>query len=384
MRKLKFIFVILLLSGNYTYAQVDYDFSGYVNEFPVVQFVKDDLSALYGIEKNFVLNLMRLRLRPVIYFGENGRLNIEVESSFLYYQSVTGFFSSNAVKSPRQLVNLKWLIKNDKNISVLNFIDRLYYRHGFDWGNIIIGRQRIAWGTGRVWNPVDLFNPINPTTFYKIEKDGADAIAVKYYLGSFSDLNIVFNPSEKFNDSNFGMRLRSNISEYDFSIIAGRFDKRMVAGFDLAGNLYEAGLRAEGLLSFGDERQPESFVKFIVGIDYQFTSKFYALAEYHFNGEGKTDKNEYQFERLIKGEILNLNKNYIALSGVYQLTPLLTTTISSINNLNDGSLFGGLILSYSYSDNVYWNIGGQYFAGGDFTEYRYYPNSLYLQLEYYF
>ncbi len=373
-----------LISATYTFGQVDYDLSGYINEFPVMQFVRDDLSRELGIDKNFALNLMRLRVRPVIYFGDNGRLNIEVESAFLFYQNLTGFFSTNAVKSMRQIINLKWLVKNDKNISVLNFIDRLYYRHGYDWGNIVIGRQRIAWGTGRIWNPVDLFNPINPTTFYKIEKDGADAIAVKYYLGSFSDLNVVFNPSEKLNESNIGVRLRSNISGYDLSFIAGRFDKRGVAGFDLAGNLDDAGIRAEGLLSFGNKQQPESFFKYIVGIDYQFTSKFYALAEYHYNGEGKTNKLDYEFDRLVDGEILNLNKNYIALSGVYQLTPLLSATVSLINNLNDGSFFSGLTLNYSYSDNTYLNIGGQYFSGGSLTEYWYYSNTVYMQLEYYF
>ncbi len=384
MKKVKnFLFISFILFST-SFAQIDYDFSGYINEFPMVQIVNQSLSELYGIDKSFALNLTRVRLRPVLNFGDNGRLNIEAESAIFYYQNLTGFFSANAAKSPRQVVNMKWLIKNDNNVSALNFIDRLYYRQGFDWGNIIIGRQRISWGTGRIWNPVDLFNPLNPTTFYKIEKDGADAVSLKYYLGDFSDLNIVFNPAEKIGDSNAGIRLRSNFGENDVSFITGRFDKKIVAGFDYAGNLSDAGIRAEGLFSFGEKKKSQNNFKLIAGADYQFTPDFYALAEYHYNGEGKTDKTKYEFDRLLKGEILNLNKNYLALSGMYQLTPLLNSTFFFISSLNDKSSFYGLTFNYSYSDNLYLNLGGQYFSGSSFTEYWYYPNSAYLQVEYYF
>ena len=35
----------------------------------------------------------------------------------------------------------------------------------YDWGGgqLSVGRQRIAWGSGRLWNPTDRFNPVAPT-----------------------------------------------------------------------------------------------------------------------------------------------------------------------------------------------------------------------------
>lgn len=376
----KFIFTALILSS-VSFGQIDFEFSGYVDEFPMIQFIPQKLSRIYGVDKSFALNLLRIRVRPVIYLSENDRINIEAESDIIYYQNITGFFSANADLSPRQVVNMKWLLKDDKNISALNFIDRLYYRRGFDWGNVIIGRQRISWGTGRIWNPIDLFNPLNPTTFYKIEKDGADAVSFKYYLGDFSDINIVFNPTQRIGDSNFGVRIRSNLEENDFSVIAGRFDMKTVAGYDFAGNFFDAGIRSEGLYTFENNG---GNLLFIAGIDYQITTDFYALAEYHYNGKGKTNKFEYEFDKLMRGKILNVNKNYLALSGIYQLSPLLTSNLSFIKNLNDQSLFAGVTFSYSYSDEVSLSLGTQYFDGADFTEYWYYPNSVYFQAEVYF
>ncbi|RMD49992.1 MAG: hypothetical protein D6830_03715 [Ignavibacteria bacterium] len=377
-------FIILLAIHSFTYSQTEFDFSGYINEIPMGQFSNEKLSSTFGIDKSFYLNLTRIRLRPVVYFGDNSRINLELESAVLLYQNITGFLASNADKTSRQLVSAKWLIKNNKNLSILNFIDRLYYRQDFDWGNVIIGRQRISWGTGRVWNPVDLFNPINPTSFYKIEKDGADAVSLKYYLGSFSDLNIVFNPMNKLSESNFGFRLRTNFGESDLSFISGKFDGKYIAGYDFAGNLGDAGIRSEGLIKFESNLPFEDKVQFIAGIDYQFTPKLYCLLEYHYNGEGEKNKFNYRLDKLMKGEILNLNKNYLAFSGMYQITPLLNSTLMMLNNMNDKSIFSSLTFSYSYTDNLYLNFGGQIFNGEDFTEYWYYPQTAFIQVEYYF
>ncbi len=377
------IFTLIVVSNITSFAQPDYDFEGYFQNLPVVQFIPSELSNLYGVSKTLELNLARVRLKPVIYLWENGRLNIAAESDILLYKNLTGFFNLTDEKTNRQIVKLKWQSKG-KNYSFLNFIDRFYFRQGFDWGNITIGRQRISWGTGRIWNPTDLFNPINPTTFYKIEKDGADAISTKITLGNFTDLNFVFNPQTDFSQSNYGFRFRTNIFEYDFSIMGGRFDGRNVLGGDFAGNLYEAGIRGEGIYYKPGQNNEKGFLKFILGIDYQFTSKFYALAEYHYNGEGKLKKTDYELQRLMKGEILNLSKSYLAVSAMYNATPLLNLTFTNINNLVDGSSLFGFRGDYSLSENSYLDFGAQYFLGEKFSEYWYYPSSLYLLFEYYF
>jgi hypothetical protein len=377
------IFTFLAATNIASFAQIDYDFEGYFQDLPVVQFIPGELSNLYGVRNTLELNLSRVRLKPVVYLWENARLNIEAESDLLLYKNLTGFFNLNDEKTNRQTVKLKWESKG-KNYSFLNFIDRLYLRQGFGWGNVTIGRQRISWGTGRIWNPTDLFNPINPTTFYKIEKDGADAISTKIFLGNFTDLNLVFNPQTQLSESNFGFRFRTNILQYDFSIMSGRFDGRNVVGGDFAGNLSEAGIRGEGIYYAPGQNNEKAFFKYILGIDYQFTSKFYALAEYHYNGEGKLKKAEYQLQRLMKGEILNLSKSYLAVSAMYNATPLLNLTFTNINNLVDGSSLFGFRGDYSLTENSYLDFGAQYFFGEKYSEYWYYPSSLYLLFEYYF
>ena len=235
-----------------------------------------------------------------------------------------------------------------------------------------------------MWNPTDLFNPINPATFDKIEKDGADAVSVKLYLGSFTDLHVVYNSQSSFDEHNLGVRFRTNAAEYDWSAVLGYFDKRYIIGGDFAGNLFDAGVRGEGILSIDEQEVEPNFVKFIIGLDNQFTSRLYALIEYQFNGEGRTDQSSYDLSRLVAGEILNLSKSYVFVHASYLLHPLLTASLSLNANLNDGSGFVGVLASYSMTENLYVHVGGLVFYGDRFDEYWYYPDSAYLKGEWYF
>ncbi len=165
--------------------------------------------------------------------------------------------------------------------------------------------------------------------------------------------------------------------------MSGYFDNKNVFVGDLAGNLLNAGLRAEVLFAFPDDAGSEMNINGIIGIDYQITPEIYTLLEYHYNGEGTSDTATYDLERLIRGEIENLNRNYISASIYYFVHPLVTINATSITNLNDGSLFGTLKATRSISDNINLSIGFALFVGENGAEYLYYPASVNLPGEYY-
>lgn len=383
---LKYLITAFLLTFQLSFlsAQDKFNFSAYILELPAYQYVKESSSDLINTTGSSFTNLTRLRLRPSLRITKSTKISMEYEIDALYNSRNTGISTEGTEKNKRQLFDLGWTPVNETNLRITHFIDRLYIEQGFRNGNIIAGRQRISWGTGRIWNPTDLFNPINPAVFYKYEKDGADAVSFKYAFGSFTDINLIYNPQEKIRQSNTGMRFRTNFSEYDISLMGGYFDKRAVAGLDFAGNFFDAGLRGEGIYSVNTEFSGDNFLKFILGIDNQFTPEFYALLEYHFNGEGKTDRNEYDFERLAKGEIQNLSKNYICASGTYLINPLLSLTLTEITNLNDGSGFINLTGAFSASSDLNLSLGTQVMYGTEKSEYNYYPFFLFLLGQYYF
>lgn len=384
---MKLIYKILLLVVitsvfSNAYAQYDISFTGYAVDMPIYTFSSDKTPPFFPRE-NQLLNLIRLRLKPQIFLWSGARINIEYEMDALLAKDINNS-DINQVTVNCQLINMKWNIALGNKYQLSHYIDRLYFRQGFDWGNIIVGRQRISWGTGRIWNPTDLFNPINPADFSKIEKDGADAASLTYSFGNFTDLNIVYNPQDKFKKNNAAFRFRTNYETYDLALIGGYFDRRYVAGFDFAGNLFVAGIRGEGIISMDKNDLSKNYAKLVFGIDNQFTSKLYALIEYQYNGEGRTNKFSYDLTSLAEGKIINLNRNYLFLSTNYLFTPLITGTISDNTDINDGSGFVNVSCSWSLTENSNLTFGALITYGKEFTEYWYYQNSLYIQTELFF
>ncbi len=374
-------------------AQVNFEFSGYIVELPMYQRLPSEITSLGDLKEEMGVNLTRLRLRPTLRLWDGASLSLEHEADLLYSSQRT-LFSSTFDMTNRQAVDLRWHLADEEHLSLQHYVDRLYFRQNLSWGSIIAGRQRIQWGTGRVWNPTDLFNPINPASFDKIEKDGADAVSVKAYLGSFTDVQAVVNfrkargqadGASPEDSTNFGVRFRTNYFEFDLSAMAGWFDRRVIIGGDFAGNLFEAGVRGEAAIVTEGEDQPNSdYLRMILGADYQFTPEFYALIEYLYNGEGNTDTRLYELSRLYQGDILNLNTKYVYLGGTYLVHPLVTATAGLMQNLGDGSGYFSLIGAWSSSDNSTVSAGFLLPYGDTGDEYFFYPTSLYLKGEFYF
>lgn len=364
-------------------APAELELSGYTVHYPSYQYLDPAAARAFGIDRNSAAVLSRVRLKPEILFADGGAIKIEYEISGLYSSSEP-LFPVPVEATNRQLLDLTWNPMAKDHYILIHTLDRCYYHYAPSFGEIVLGRQRVSWGTGRIWNPTDLFNPINPASFEKIEKDGADAISLKIYLGPFSDIQMVLQPQETLEETNGGLRLRTHEGEYDFSLVGGYFDGRIAAGGDFAGNLLQAGVRGEGVASFDPDESESGFAKFILGIDQQFTPKLYALLEYHFNGEGRERPEEYEIDRLGRGEIINLGRHFLFVQADYLIHPLWNLSLSLNESLTDGSGFTGLLITYSVSGSADLAAGAQHTFGDRLDEYWYYPTSLYLQGIYHF
>ncbi|MBE0644154.1 MAG: hypothetical protein IH600_08750 [Bacteroidetes bacterium] len=384
--------ILFMLLAYPAISQVDFEFSGYVVELPMYQRLPSQLATFGNLEQDMAVSLTRLRLRPTLRLWEGASFALEHEADLLY-SSQDLLFGATSDMTNRQAVDLRWH-PMEGEVSLQHYVDRLYFRQNLTWGSIVAGRQRIQWGTGRIWNPTDLFNPINPASFDKIEKDGADAVSVKAYLGSFTDMQAVVNfrkargqadGASPPDSTNFGVRFRTNYLEFDVSAMGGWFDRRVIFGGDFAGNLFEAGVRGEAAYVTEGEDMPNSdYLRMVLGADYQFTPEFYALIEYLYNGEGHAEQATYELGRLYQGDILNLNRKYVYLGGTYLVHPLVTASAGLMQSIGDGSGFLSLIAAWSSSDNSVVSAGLLLPYGNSGDEYFYYPTSVYAKGEFYF
>ncbi len=375
---MKRIILIMILVATQNLFALDFDVNGYVFEMPAVLKVEDPEGSDYK-----VINLTRLRVRPTIELSDDARLTAHYEMDFLLSEQALPGMSSIS-QTNRQAISLFDEISSGEKYRINHFIDMLYYKHMFDDFEFTLGRQIVSWGSGRVWQPTDLFNPINPANIFKYERDGVDALTTKYYLGNFSDIEFVANFRETFQDNNYAVRFRTNYSEYDLSLMTGYFDKRAVLGGDFTGNLFDAGFRGEVLYSFENNEDRNAYVKAVLGVDYQINSELYAMMEYQYNGEGKNNKKEYEFVRLALGQIQNLSVHYLTQQVSYKLGALWTLSANALQNINDGSGYAGGVLDYSWLQDVNLKLAGMYFYGDEGSEYSNYGTAIYGIVEYYF
>jgi len=382
----KYLFLILLLQAPLA-AQYEFDYSGYVYVLPTYQRLGSSVDYLYPdneIDKNFYLGLTKLRIRPVFQLWQDARIEAASETIFEYSKYSNPLFAENSYFS-RQAVNLQWTLVNSGNFKIIETIDRLFFKQTLQNFEFTLGRQRINWGVGRIWQPTDLLHPINPANYAKIEKTGADALSMKYFFGSFTDAELIVNFQEQFKNYNYGLRVRTNFTPFDISAILGYFENEPNIGFDLSGNVSDAGLRAEGIYIINKEVSDSSFFRFIVGTDYQFDSQIYALAEFQYNGQGTTCKYCYDISKFYSGETMNLGVYYLAGLVNWQVHPLVTVTGNLMQNLNDYSGYVSPVIMYSFLDNLSLNLGGLFSYGSEWSEFWYYPSiSIYFSAQFFF
>jgi hypothetical protein len=383
----KILFIAVLLSALNLSAEMNFKFGGYIYEMPILQGLTD-FDKEYGINNNNkspYSNITRLRLTPELLVGKNGSLILHYEADVVH--SKLGYLKNISDATDRQAIDMNWSIMNGKNVEINHYIDRLYYKQTFGWGEVTLGRQNLAFGVGKIWQPTDLFNPINPANFSKFEKDGSDAIAATVNLGNSSDLKVVYNAYDHGNKGNFAVKYGTNYKKFDYSAIVGYFDENPVIGADFTGNLLGIGFHGEGLYNYNDKITKSRYFRGILGVDYQFTDKLNGLIEYQYNGLGTNCACGYDalFLKVLKGEIQNIGIYYLAAQLSYKIHPMASISALNISNIGDGSGMTKLSLNYSASKNLNLIMGAAFFYGAERTEYaHYYSSAAYILAQWYF
>lgn len=371
--------VLVLIAVIPAVAMGQWSMDGYVATFPSVLNRQPSFTRLLGGETQAVAELTRLRLRPSLEVDDRTFVRMEVEVAALYISSTGPMVGA---PSPRgQLLDLTWTSVQQEPWNVTQGIDRLFVKSMVGPFDVMVGRQRIAWGAGRTWNPTDLFNPISPASFSKIEKDGVDAMQATARIGDLSDLSAVWNPQQHGRSSG-ALRARTNWQGIDGAVMAGRYEDRWVFGGDLAGSLWDAGVRAEAIQV--STEHGGAYRRWIIGVDNQFTGRWYGMAEFLWNGEGFEDPSRYEIGRLLAGRIMQLARRYMVLQSSYLLHSLITAQGSLLKNLDDGSGIAGGTLSVSLTDEAAVALGCQVAFGRPWTEYWLYPSTAYLRADLFF
>ena len=318
------------------------------------------------------------------------------------------FFFGTPLDDDRRLMDLTDTIVDEDSYFLVQRLDRLSLALMPQWGSIKIGRQAITWGNGFVFNPFDLFNPFPPTAIDRDYKVGDDMLNVQASLPALGDIQGLYvarrdpdSDAVTTDQASLAGKLHMAAGTTEIEIMAAKHFEDQVVGAGSTGYIGDAAWRLDATWTFLDD--DDDYLSLVANLDYSwiwFKKNFYGFVEYYFNGIGednyqKAVLNPAIAERVARGELFALGRNYLSAHIQLELHPLFQVFLTSINNVEDPSgilqpyatwdiaqnlqLTGGLNVSYGAKDTEY---GGFTLPGSDIRTRT--PDNAYLWLFYYF
>ncbi|MEA3353620.1 MAG: hypothetical protein U9Q33_07385 [Campylobacterota bacterium] len=232
-------------------------------------------------------------------------------------------------------------IKNNENNSD---IYRGYFQYTDEKHLVSIGLQRIPFGVGHIYNPVDIFNPIDSTAIETQQREGVESFRYEYALNEDSNLDITYSKYKK------ALRVKGYLEVADTAIILLNDNKtnEEIIGYELEGELLDTGweLRSEGGY-FHNKNNRDTIIKYLIGAQYGFENSLNITTEYY------KDKNSAM--------------DNFGIDISYTITPLLGVDFLNIINRKDNSYFNSLVFNYSISDESVLQYGFMnYDSGGNY------------------
>lgn len=209
-------------------------------------------------------------------------------------------------------------------------VDRAVYKRRFANTALSLGRQAIDWGSGRFWQPLNVFGAFAPTDLDTDYKPGIDAATFDWYPSAFSSLTAayVWAPKDNSKLENSGaVYYRGQAGEQsEFSLLAGSVIGNRVFGGSFEGAIGGMGWRIEGVHYHLEELNKDA-VFWITGIDYQFDNGTLVAAEWYDNTHGATTESALASAAsdslVVYGLQQQLSRHVLGLTLEKDLTPLL-------------------------------------------------------------
>ena len=296
-------------------------------------YLKDLHAFTYEKAKDFTnVNLIHNRLNFRYHASQRFTWGLELRNRIFWGsepQILPGFSSS--LKNPDELIDLSinWI---DNSRMIFNTtIDRLWFQFIDKNFEARLGRQRINWGIGTIWNPNDIFNTYNFLDFDYEERPGRDAIKLTYLFSAMSNFEFAATSSRELKNTVLAVKYFFNKDNYDVQFIGGLFQENITLGAGWSGSIGDIGFKGE-IQYFAAHKETESLINFTMEADYLFAKSWYINGGVLFNSEGSIESVDFLDISSFRFSPKNLmpTKWNTTLTISKEFSPLFSGSLSSI------------------------------------------------------
>ena len=250
--------------------------------------------------------------------------------------------------------------------------------------SLILGRQRIAFGSALFYSPMDLFNPISPLALEPEERVGVDAAFFEARLAQFTYLDLAYGVGDLIGESRFAVQAKTTLHSYDLSLLGARIFEDWIAGGAFSGYLKGGGFYGELTYTMPDHRY--NYLRGAVGYQYSFANSVNLVAEYYHNDGVLTPSLTGSAGAFLSGQsgLATVHRNFLGLSSGIDYTALVRLSGAVLLDLDSGSFFLGPALVYSAPDSITLTLGAELFSGRPGSEFGFLPDFYYARLRWNF
>lgn len=261
-------------------------------------------------------------------------------------------------------------------------LNRLNLNFKADWGDILVGRQAVSFGSTKSISPTDVLTPLAPNTIDKEERIGIDSLILKIPFNEsvLTDFGIVAGKNFEDEKNAYYVRPKLTYKQLDLTGTLMRFQDKNLIGFELQHPINDAGFWFDYAYVDQDVPRLNDFSRFTTGIDYKFQNSLYLAFEYHYSGleQGKRIIAPFDF-------IYLSSQHYYILTSSYEITPLLVVNLQNFFSPHDNSELNALKFDYNLTENSYLGLGTYVGLGNQTTsEFGRYAKIYYGSFRYYF
>ncbi len=334
--------------------------------------------------KDLVANLGRVRLSPELNFSDVLIVHVDYDNEIIHGNYLESgefdIFWRMPYDDYNDLFDISKDVRYNEEYLWRTKVHRAYAKLALGDFTLTAGRQQVRFGSGRLWNPLDIMNPISPTSLEgSAEQKGTDAIRAEYFFNEFTVLSAVVdqkrvNDSDQVSDldsrntSGLG-RFRTAIGKMEIAALGGRVLRRDVAGADVSVIVLDGTLRGSAIRSEAEDADP--FVQASAGFEYNFGFGLYFLLEYFYNESGLNFNPELkaaylssmaygineQNYYLLSNQFVTFNKHYAALALGYDITPLLRAEFFTVYDFQGRAVLINPTLKYNVFQDVDFSLG---------------------------
>ena len=320
------IIFFLLLFVHLCKAQIS--MKGYLTEMP---------SVLYNnaTEDVWMDNLVHNRLNFSWMPHENIDVALELRNRYMWGETIKAFPGyDKLIDHDAGWVDMSYNLSSGEDYVLNTFVDRFSFQYSKGKFQARVGRQRINWGMGMVWNPNDIFNSYSYFDFDYVERPGVDGVRLQYYTGYSSALEFAYK-IDYLDRISSAVKYQFNKWGYDYQFLAAYYnDEDWVLGAGWSGDIKGAGFYGEVSYFYPKDENgyPQKALVGTLGANYTFKNSLMLQSEILYSSNIKNSFNSLAGFYLFDASVKRLSiSDFTWFSSVsYPFTPLFNASFSYI------------------------------------------------------